>query len=341
MLLDKFYLCNNFHRVIIFFMKTHRTCNLCGNSSLEIALITKDNFYKNNKKYKLFRCKICDLYQQNPIPSEKEILSFYPDNYLGNFVDAQSYSNLTFLYKFKRFVYKINMSIFYRYERESKEILQYQKLKKIANVNVLDIGCGSGKLLIALSNYNFKLFGIDIDPEPIKVLKENYNIDGDAVFFSNFSTDKKFDIIFAYHFLEHVSDPTLTLQKMKNLLKPGGLLFLRVPNIDSLSYKIFGKYSVILDQPRHIFMFSPKTLENFLEKVEFKNIKIETNPHLYFIESILNFFDLTSNFSSTFVSRLIYTIIVTSISSVINIISIPFRFLFSIKGEEIFIIAEN
>lgn len=104
--------------------------------------------------------------------------------------------------------------------------------KKSKNLNVLDIGCSSGILLLELKNigYNIKnLYGIDISEKAIINCKENgienaYVMDAQSI-----NLDKKFDIIIASDCLEHILDDEKALKNWHTLLKPNGTLYVFVP----------------------------------------------------------------------------------------------------------------
>jgi hypothetical protein len=66
--------------------------------------------------------------------------------------------------------------------------------------------------------------------------------------------------------LEHVPDPSAVILRVKELLSKDGFFIFSVPNPDSLDAKIFGKYWLGHDVPRHFHNFSANTLHHFLEK---------------------------------------------------------------------------
>ena len=74
--------------------------------------------------------------------------------------------------------------------------------------------------------------------------------------------DQKYDVITFNHIIEHVLNPVETIEAAKNLLVPGGLLILLLPNLDSHGFRIYGDCWFPLDPPRHILQFSPKTMRD-------------------------------------------------------------------------------
>jgi hypothetical protein len=57
---------------------------------------------------------------------------------------------------------------------------------------------------------------------------------------------------------------------MHRILKPGGLAIIRVPNLSTWDARLFGRYWVGLDAPRHLYVFSTKTLTALLDKTGFQ-----------------------------------------------------------------------
>jgi 2-polyprenyl-3-methyl-5-hydroxy-6-metoxy-1,4-benzoquinol methylase len=78
-----------------------------------------------------------------------------------------------------------------------------------------------------------------------------------------------------WHSLEHVHDPVATLRSAFQLLVPGGLLLVAVPNVESAPARWFGADWFGLDLPRHLTHFSKATLGEMLavSGFEVRNIR--------------------------------------------------------------------
>jgi len=76
----------------------------------------------------------------------------------------------------------------------------------------------------------------------------------------------RFDVVTAFHVLEHVPDPVAMIQRMLGWLAPDGLLIVEVPNAGGLGARIFGKAWSGLELPRHLSHFSPETLTRAVEQ---------------------------------------------------------------------------
>jgi SAM-dependent methyltransferase len=76
----------------------------------------------------------------------------------------------------------------------------------------------------------------------------------------------RFDVVTAFHVLEHVPDPVAVARRMLEWLAPGGLLIVEVPNAEGLGAAIFGRAWSGLELPRHLSHFSSATLERVLTR---------------------------------------------------------------------------
>ncbi len=74
-----------------------------------------------------------------------------------------------------------------------------------------------------------------------------------------------FDAVTMWHVLEHVHDLHGYINQIKSLLKPGGKLFIAVPNYTCCDEDIYKEYWAAYDVPRHLYHFSPVSMKELLE----------------------------------------------------------------------------
>jgi SAM-dependent methyltransferase len=91
---------------------------------------------------------------------------------------------------------------------------------------------------------------------------------------------KRFEIVTMNHALEHVKDPIAGLRTCWRVLKPGGHIVVLTPNVESLGHRYFGEHCVSLDPPRHLYLYSPKTLKRIIEHAGFEVERLETSTRL-------------------------------------------------------------
>ena len=70
------------------------------------------------------------------------------------------------------------------------------------------------------------------------------------------------------------------MTRVSEWLKPGGIFYVLVPNIDSAEARVFGSYWHGLELPRHLFHYSPASLKLLAESVGLREVSLETrrNP---------------------------------------------------------------
>ncbi len=142
--------------------------------------------------------------------------------------------------------------------------------------SVLDVGCSSGGFLYQLKlrhPEDYKILGTDVSGAPL----DHAGKMGVPVARGNFLTrdfEEPFDAITFWAVMEHLFEPQLFLKRAASLLKPGGLCFILVPNMNSLAVRLLGaKYRYIFAE--HLNYFTPRTLSKFVER-EFTVLKLKS-----------------------------------------------------------------
>jgi SAM-dependent methyltransferase len=85
-----------------------------------------------------------------------------------------------------------------------------------------------------------------------------------------------FDVITCFDVLEHVYEPRKVMEKVRQWLKPGGIFYTLVPNIECGEARIFKSYWYGLELPRHLSHFSPRSLRYLAESVGLTVASLET-----------------------------------------------------------------
>jgi SAM-dependent methyltransferase len=130
----------------------------------------------------------------------------------------------------------------------------------------LDVGCGNGKFLHGLSQQTgCAVQGVDLSESAVQAAKAGYGLD---VFHGPLEKagfpDDYFDAITAWWYLEHVPHPAAALREMARILKPGGICVFGVPNARSFAARAFRGRWYHLDCPRHLSLFTPRSLRILL-----------------------------------------------------------------------------
>ena len=151
-----------------------------------------------------------------------------------------------------------------------------EEIKYIANLKpgaVLDIGCGPGWLLSQL-NSRWKRYGIEPSKQAASVAEKYASIFEGTLEDFVFRRDS-FDLVVAYHVIEHIHDPLAAIKTIHQLLKPGGTLILGTPDFDSGCARRFGSRFRLLHDATHISLFSNDSMHRFLRNHGFKITSVD------------------------------------------------------------------
>lgn len=100
---------------------------------------------------------------------------------------------------------------------------------------------------------------------------------------------QKYDVILLFQVLEHMINPKIFLENIKELLSSDGIVIVEVPNLMDHLLKLCNQYNQFFWQRAHVSYFSPLTLTNLFKEVEFKNITIN-GIQRYSIVNMMNWY---------------------------------------------------
>lgn len=181
----------------------------------------------------------------------------------------------------------------------------YRLTSFVRKGRVLDIGCGSGRFLLALRHSGWDVAGLELNDDTATSAR---NVHGLMVETSlGAFTDNSFDLITITHVLEHIREPRQMLRDCQRLLKPGGVIAVAVPNIESWQAYLTKGYWFHLDLPRHLWHFSEKWLSNELADSGFDQLavrRLDLAHNIFgWLQSLLNVLGLRYNRLYMYVSK--------------------------------------
>jgi 2-polyprenyl-3-methyl-5-hydroxy-6-metoxy-1,4-benzoquinol methylase len=100
--------------------------------------------------------------------------------------------------------------------------------------------------------------------------------------------DASFDVITLWHVLEHLHNPGTYWEDFDQMIKPGGTLFIALPNPSSFDAGFYKQYWAAWDVPRHLWHFTPGNIIRMAERYGFKLKNIRRLPFDAFYVSILS-----------------------------------------------------
>ena len=144
-----------------------------------------------------------------------------------------------------------------------------------AGGRVLDVGCGRGLFLGELRARGCSVRGTELSRSTAAQADPEVPIDVGELRADHYP-DASFDLISIWHVLEHLREPDRALRICRRALAPDGHLLLAMPNFGSAQSRAGGPHWFHLDLPRHLFHFTPQTLERLLGETGFRLVTCRT-----------------------------------------------------------------
>jgi SAM-dependent methyltransferase len=202
--------------------------------------------------YRIVKCEKCSLVFSSPILSPEKMSLLYGES-TCNYKDQIQYLIKTYF-----------------------KLVEHIKSDLPKNPKVLEVGCGNGFFLKALTDLNFTKNVFGVEPSSKMVLEANSALRNRIrvnIFKPDLFPKNSFDLILCFHTLDHMFDPNEFVQGAYAMLKKNGYAIVVVHDTEGLSVKLFGEKSAIFDV-EHIYLFNKKTLRDIFERNRFKVLKV-------------------------------------------------------------------
>jgi len=253
------------------------SCEVCGSHQHHFLFEGWDRVFGVPGRFKIVRCKGCGLIFINPQPDLETLKAYYPKNYYTP--NPSHYKEYSWLRKKVLETYwgyghrahsPKNMLLFKKMVLLPFRIRYRHSIPFVEGGRLLDIGCGNGTELYKLKCMGWEAYGVEMDIEA----SERARSKGLSVFtgdlFEAKYPDHCFHVVRMSFVLEHLPSPKEVLLEIKRILMPKGRIYISVQNARSLNYWLFRKWWFSLDVPRHLFSFTPKTIQKLLSILDLK-----------------------------------------------------------------------
>lgn len=248
-------------------------CPICNSSTFELLIENgKDYFisHGNSEDFHILNCSSCTNAWTLPPMSNEELAPFYPEQY-------------------ESFVTKSGFANFLQQKKYKQDLSLIKKALPSSHASIFEIGAGRGDFLFVAKEQGYQVYGIEPGSKGVQSAKNLHQIELENKFAEEIHFQEKYDVIVARHVIEHINEPISLFENIfSNGLKDTGILFLKLPRLDSFEAKIFKNYWDGYDLPRHRVHFSKKGINFALQQVGFKEIKVK-NEIVPTVRSILYF----------------------------------------------------
>jgi SAM-dependent methyltransferase len=231
-------------------MILYNSCPCCGQKDIAPALAAED-YTVSHRRFEIWECKNCTLRFTQNVPDPAEIGAYYQsENYISHSDTSEGIIN------------KLYHKVRIRTLGQKRKLVETETRK--SNGSILDVGCGTGAFLNTMDKAGWEITGLEPDERARGRALELYglHLNNSEKLFS--LPAGSFDAITLWHVLEHVHELHAYIQRLKELLKPGGKLFIAVPNYTCYEEKVYKEYWAAYDVPRHLYHFSPASMNSLL-----------------------------------------------------------------------------
>jgi 2-polyprenyl-3-methyl-5-hydroxy-6-metoxy-1,4-benzoquinol methylase len=198
--------------------------------------------------YRMVRCHSCGLVRSDPILSGKDLAELYRDS--------------EFLYPNEsRYAARTYASLVTPY---------FGMFPRPEQIRLLEIGCGNGTFLDEMRLHHLHTI-MGVEPSVRAVEQASVTVKPaiiNDVLHRGFFPPEAFDVVCAFHVLDHLREPAEFIKECFHILNDKGIMVLVCHNVDALVNKVLGEYSPVFDV-EHTFLFNPATLKKLVESCGF------------------------------------------------------------------------
>lgn len=163
-------------------------------------------------------------------------------------------------------------------QRRSEAVLRAEHVRRYARppARLLEVGAASGWFVSAAAEAGYTAQGVEPSAAQARAAGDRGLAVRHGTLADLASGPETFDVVCAWHVLEHLPRPRDAVAQMRALLRPGGLLFLEVPNIGSIAATRRGTTWAHLDPGAHVAHYDPSTVRRLLEASGFDVVALDT-----------------------------------------------------------------
>lgn len=242
----------------------HRACPYCGGPLLGRFAAVPDWRFGRGEAADVYRCSGCEALGAGRVPGDDVVAAWYGGYYTHHLEPPvpRRWSRL------------------WPTPRRRAEMGQLRRYLAPAGTTgrLLDVGTGAGERLVEFADAGWDVLGQDPDPRAGHLAKARGIDVLHCPVAELVGREGPFDLIGMTHVLEHATDPAGLLRACAALLAPGGTLCVISPNARSAGALLFGRWWFGLEQPRHLAIPTPASLERLADRLGLAAVHAATAP---------------------------------------------------------------
>lgn len=225
-------------------------CGLCGADNARP--------YCRVGRFQVVRCNVCGLFYTNPRVPVVQLSDIYSDKYfLSHNPSVVGYDDYSEHARGLREVFREHLDTIERFVRPP--------------ASIVDIGCAFGYFLEVAASRGWSAQGVEVSSFAASKARENAGVPVHTGTLASAGLESSsFDAATMWDMLEHSFEPRKELAETNRILKPGGYLFLTVPDAGSVPARLMGRHWYgFKSAAEHNYFFSKHTLERLLSEAGF------------------------------------------------------------------------
>lgn len=229
------------------------TCDLCGSDHTEPVFGGPDRLLHLPGEFMVVRCQQCGLIRQDPRPTAETIGYYYPPEY-------EPYS----------IAIDDEPSWFQRFDRRYGMRKRRRAIERVMpDGRLLDVGCATGNFIHEMARCDhWAVEGVEANADAAAYARRRLGLTVHSGRLTEVDlSPRSFDVVTLWNVLEHLHHPVENLKAIRRLLKPGGLFVFSIPSLDSLEAKLFGRYWLGWELPRHLYFFEKPVITRALAEL--------------------------------------------------------------------------
>jgi 2-polyprenyl-3-methyl-5-hydroxy-6-metoxy-1,4-benzoquinol methylase len=231
----------------------HAACDLCGCDEHKVLFRKKDT-----TSYWLAKCaedKSLDPATEFPIVECARCRHVYVTPRLSPEVNADIYARFWQSYEPQGL------------REDEFAVYLCRQLAKLTHFGkLLDFGCGWGHYVQAAQTVGWDAVGFEVDPKKIQFARDHGLNAVHGELLDRVFKPETFDAVIAQQVFEHLYNPVSYLKEIQRILKPGGVLFVSVPNYGSVVARMEGPNWEMVSPVAHVRYFTGRGLKRFLSE---------------------------------------------------------------------------
>lgn len=220
-------------------------CPLCDGTD---AVLAGDRD-RDGQALRVVACRGCGLVWNDPRPTAEELAAYYRKEY------RQDYKGTV----------EPKPKHTFRAARVAVDRIREVRRHLKPGATVLDLGAGGGEVVYVLRRLGFDARGIEPNEGYARFARERLGQPVETGIWQEAAIPaRSLDAVTLFHVLEHLDDPVGVLTLVRGWLRPGGLLWIEVPNIAARCIAPAHRF-----HRAHLFGFSPGSLAGIARRAGF------------------------------------------------------------------------